>query len=46
MERAVLGLESRPDDSELIQTDFRVVHTIKGNAGILELEFMAICETV
>jgi two-component system chemotaxis sensor kinase CheA len=38
MEQGVLELESRPDDSELIQTIFRVVHTMKGNAGILELQ--------
>lgn len=38
MEQAVLELESRPDDAELVQTIFRVVHTMKGNAGILELQ--------
>jgi len=37
MEEAILELESHPEDGELIQTIFRVVHTIKGNAGILEL---------
>lgn len=37
MEQAILKLESHPDDRELIQDIFRVVHTIKGNAGILEL---------
>jgi two-component system chemotaxis sensor kinase CheA len=37
MEEATLELESRPEDGELIQTIFRVVHTIKGNASILEL---------
>ncbi len=37
MEQAILGLESHPDDRELVQDIFRVVHTIKGNAGILEL---------
>jgi two-component system chemotaxis sensor kinase CheA len=37
MEEAILQLESHPDDTELVQTIFRVVHTIKGNAGILEL---------
>ena len=37
MEQAVLELESHPDDRELVQEIFRVVHTIKGNAGILEL---------
>jgi two-component system, chemotaxis family, sensor kinase CheA len=37
MEEAILELESHPEDLELIQTIFRVVHTIKGNASILEL---------
>src|SRR5580700_4291777 len=37
MEEAILELEARPEDGELIQTIFRVVHTIKGNASILEL---------
>jgi two-component system, chemotaxis family, sensor kinase CheA len=37
MEEAILELESRPEDGELIQTIFRVVHTVKGNASILEL---------
>ncbi len=37
MEEAILELESHPEDGELIQNIFRVVHTIKGNAGILEL---------
>jgi two-component system, chemotaxis family, sensor kinase CheA len=37
MEAAVLALEAHPNDVELVQTIFRVVHTIKGNAGILEL---------
>ncbi len=37
MEEAILELEERPEDGELIQTIFRVVHTIKGNVSILEL---------
>ncbi|MBZ5528424.1 MAG: chemotaxis protein CheA [Acidobacteriia bacterium] len=37
MEHAILELESHPDDKELVQGIFRVVHTAKGNAGILEL---------
>jgi two-component system chemotaxis sensor kinase CheA len=37
MEHAILELESHPDDQELVQGIFRVVHTAKGNAGILEL---------
>lgn len=38
MEQSILELESRPADSELIQTIFRVVHTMKGNASLLEIE--------
>ena len=38
MEEAILALEGHPDDAELVQTIFRVVHTTKGNAGILELK--------
>ena len=37
MEQAILELESHPEDRELIQNIFRVIHTIKGNASILEL---------
>jgi len=37
MEQVILELETHPEDIELIQTIFRVVHTIKGNASILEL---------
>ena len=37
MEESILELESRPDDTELIQSIFRVAHTMKGNAGILDL---------
>lgn len=38
MEQSILQLESRPGDNELIQGIFRVVHTMKGNAGLLEIE--------
>ena len=38
MEQSILAMESRPDDTEAVQNVFRVVHTMKGNAGILELE--------
>lgn len=38
MEQSILELESRPADNELIQTIFRVVHTMKGNASLLEIE--------
>jgi len=39
MEEALLELESRPADTELVNTVFRVVHTFKGNAAIFELKF-------
>ncbi|HEY6348304.1 MAG TPA: chemotaxis protein CheA [Candidatus Angelobacter sp.] len=38
MEQSVLELESHPNDSERIQAIFRVVHTMKGNASLLEIE--------
>jgi two-component system chemotaxis sensor kinase CheA len=38
MEDGILQLESQPDDADLIQIVFRVVHTIKGNASLLELQ--------
>jgi len=39
MEEALLELESRPGDVELVNTVFRVVHTFKGNASIFELKY-------
>src|SRR5215475_2679277 len=39
MEQALLELESHPEDMELVNTVFRVVHTFKGNAAIFELKF-------
>ena len=38
MEEALLELELHPDDVELVNTVFRVVHTFKGTAGIFELK--------
>jgi len=38
MEEALLELETHPDDAELMNTIFRVVHTFKGNARIFELK--------
>jgi two-component system chemotaxis sensor kinase CheA len=38
MEEALLELETHPDDSELMNTIFRVVHTFKGNARIFDLK--------
>ena len=39
MEQALLELESNPDDEELVNTVFRVVHSFKGNAAIFELKY-------
>jgi two-component system chemotaxis sensor kinase CheA len=38
MEQWILELESDPGDSERIQSIFRVVHTMKGNASLLQIE--------
>jgi two-component system, chemotaxis family, sensor kinase CheA len=38
MEKAVLDLEQRPGDSELIRSIFRGAHTLKGNAACLSFE--------
>jgi two-component system, chemotaxis family, sensor kinase CheA len=38
MEEALLELEAHPNDTELVNTIFRVVHTFKGNAKIFELK--------
>jgi two-component system chemotaxis sensor kinase CheA len=35
MEEALVTLETRPDDPEPVETVFRVVHTLKGNASSL-----------
>src|SRR5215469_9733490 len=37
LETSLLALEHAPDDEEQIQTVFRIVHTIKGNAFALEM---------
>ena len=34
MEQLLLGLETRPEDRELLSSLFRVVHTMKGNASL------------
>lgn len=36
MEEALVALESRPGDEDLIQTIFRCAHTLKGNASTLD----------
>ena len=38
MEQSILELELHPGSSETIQSIFRVVHTMKGNASLLEIE--------
>lgn len=38
MDEALVALESRPGDGELVATVFRVVHTLKGNAASLGYE--------
>ncbi len=35
MEEALVALERRPDDGDLVQTIFRCAHTLKGNASSL-----------
>jgi two-component system chemotaxis sensor kinase CheA len=38
LEDVLLELETRPDDSELVNAAFRAVHTIKGSAGMFGFE--------
>ncbi len=38
MEQSILELEHHPNSSETIQSIFRVVHTMKGNASLLEID--------
>ncbi|HET9365462.1 MAG TPA: chemotaxis protein CheA [Candidatus Angelobacter sp.] len=38
MEQSILELELHPGNNETIQSIFRVVHTMKGNASLLEIE--------
>jgi two-component system chemotaxis sensor kinase CheA len=40
-ESALIALEARADDEEAVGTVFRVVHTVKGNAGSLGFAAMA-----
>src|SRR5690349_17371228 len=41
MEQTVLALESQPENRELISSIFRVAHTLKGNASLLEFKSVA-----
>jgi HPt (histidine-containing phosphotransfer) domain-containing protein len=46
-ERILLALETRPEDPQRVNDLFRVLHTIKGNAGFLGLrEFMRLVHTM
>ena len=38
MEQSVLALEGQPENRELISSIFRVAHTLKGNASLLEFK--------
>ena len=38
LDNDLLQLEQRPDDTELVNTIFRAVHTVKGTSGFLSLE--------
>ena len=37
----LMALESRPDDSELMSSLFRLVHTLKGNSGLFDYPEMS-----
>ncbi len=41
MEEGLLSLETRPDDSEILQTVFRMAHTLKGNSASLGFSGLA-----
>ncbi len=42
MEESLLALEAAPNDRESLNSLFRAVHTIKGSAGMLELDAIVI----
>jgi two-component system chemotaxis sensor kinase CheA len=41
MEQSVLALECQPENRELISSIFRIAHTLKGNASLLEFKTVA-----
>jgi len=41
MEQSLLALEGQPENRELISSIFRVAHTLKGNASLLEFKAVA-----
>src|SRR5688572_11833092 len=38
LEEALIRLENRPDDEEILNTIFRITHTVKGSASCLGFE--------
>ncbi len=38
LDNAIIALEEHPDDKEILSEIFRVAHTVKGNAGFLDLK--------
>jgi len=40
MEAALLQLEDKPDDADILGAVFRAAHTIKGGAGVIECDFL------
>ena len=40
LERDLVELEARPDDTELLKRIFRVMHSLKGSAGFLGLAYL------
>lgn len=40
METALLQLEDKPDDADILGAVFRAAHTIKGGAGVIECDFL------
>ena len=41
LEGALLDLDSRPDDAELVARAFRALHTIKGSGAMFGLDLLA-----
>ena len=37
MNKAMVELESRPDDTDMVEVMFRACHTVKGMAGMMNL---------
>lgn len=41
MEQSLLALENQPENRELVSSIFRIAHTLKGNASLLEFKAVA-----